>query len=503
VTLLPVAAQQIGGGDTTAKDFGSFQNLELAGVTLLFIIVIQRLFRGRFWATVAVLLGLVFGTVVAAIAGVTDFSGVKDADVVGVTTPFHFGAPTFGVAAIVSMLIVMFITMVETTGDVFATGDIVGKPIRRNDIARAIRGDGLATTLGGILNSFPYTAFAENVGLVRLTRVKSRFVVAAAGGFMILLGLFPKVGAIVASIPPAVLGGAALVMFGTVAVIGIQTLSRVDFRDDRNVVIVAVSLGLALIPVAFPAFYHHFGKDVQTIIGSGITMGAISAIALNLFLNILAGKNNLVDEVDPTQPHPERLTIDQVNRLSQRDFEAEFGTLFQGPPWIAAQAAKERPYDSLYAMRHAFHTALFEAPPDRQLALIRSYPDLAARIALGPQSTRDQASAGLNRLTPEEYDHFDRLNEDYKEKFGFPFVVCVRENTKETIFENFERRLENTPVQERAAALVEIAKIANLRMLDLVEEPVAEEAEPAPPATRGSQASGAAPDDRDKHPAGA
>jgi len=470
IALLPVAAQQIGGGDPSAADFGSFENLELAGVTLLFIIVVQRLFRGTFWATVAVLMGLVFGTIVATIAGVTDFGDVGDADVLGVTTPFHFGAPTFGLAAIVSMVIVMFITMVETTGDVFATGDIVGKPIRRHDIARAIRGDGLATTLGGVLNSFPYTAFAENVGLVRLTRVKSRFVVATAGAIMIVLGLFPKIGAIVAAIPAAVLGGAALIMFGTVAVIGIQTLSRVDFRDDRNVIIVAVSLGFALIPVAFPTFYRNFDPDVQQIIASGITMGAVSAILLNLFLNIMAGKRNFVDEVEPTQQGPEKLTIEQVNRLPEREFVETFGQLSHGEPWIAAEASRERPFDSLYAMRHAFQSALFDAPAERQLELIRAYPDLAARIALGPESTRDQASAGLNRLSPEEYERFDRLNQAYRDRFGFPFIICVRENTKETIFESFERRLDNDPMQERMAALVEIAKIANLRLLDLVEE---------------------------------
>jgi OHCU decarboxylase len=474
--LLPVAAQQAGGGDPSADDFGSFENLELAFLTLVFIIVLQRFFRGRFLATVAVLAGLVFGTVVAAIAGVVDFGGVGEADALGVTTPFHFGLPTFGIAAIISMLIVMFITAVETTGDVFATGEIVDKPIRRHDIARAIRGDGVATTLGGVLNSFPYTAFAENVGLVRLTRIKSRWVVAAAGGIMIVLGLFPKIGAIVAAIPQAVLGGAALVMFGTVAVIGIQTLSRVDFHDDRNVLIVAVSLGLALIPVAFPTFYRNFGSDVQTIIGSGITMGALSAIVLNLLLNILGGKRNLVDEVEPTRPVQERLTPAQVNRLSDAEFVATFGPLFQGPPWIAEEAARKRPYDSLYALRHAFHTALFEAPPERQLELIRSYPDLAARIALGPESTRDQTSAGLNRLTPEEYERFDALNEAYRAKFDFPFVICVREHTKETILESFERRLENTPMQEQAAALVEIAKIANLRMDDLVEDRLEEAA---------------------------
>jgi OHCU decarboxylase len=483
IALLPVAAQQAGGGDPSAKDFGSFQNLELAGITLLFIVVVQRMWRGKFLATIAVLLGLVFGTVVATIFGITDFGAVADAKAVGVTTPFHFGLPTFGVAAIVSMLIVMFVTAVETTGDVFATGEIVEKPIRRNDIARAIRADGLATTLGGILNSFPYTAFAENVGLVRLTRVKSRFVVATAGVIMIVLGLFPKIAAVVASMPAAVLGGAAIVMFGTVAVIGIQTLSRVDFHDDRNVIVVAVSLGFALIPVAFPTFYRHFGPDVQTIVGSGITMGAFSAIVLNLFFNILGGRPNFVDHVEPTRPRPDLLTRDEVNRLSDREFVERFGPLFQGPPWIVEEAARLRPFDSLYAMRHALHSALFDAPPERRRALIDSYPDIAAKVALGQGSRRDQASAGLNRLTPEEYERFDALNEAYHEKFGFPFVICVRENTKETILEEFERRVHNTPVQEEMAALVEIAKIANLRLFDLVEDEIPEPP-PEPPRPR-------------------
>src|SRR4051794_4973997 len=346
VTLLPVAAQSAGGGNPAAEDFGSFQNIELAGATLIFIIVVQRVFRGRFLATVAVLLGLVFGTAAAAILGIADFGGVSDAKALGVTTPFPFGAPTFGVAAIVSMLIVMFITAVETTGDVFATGEIVGKPIRRSDIARAIRADGLATTLGGVLNSFPYTAFAENVGLVRLTRVKSRFVVAAAGAFMIVLGLLPKIAAIVAAIPPAVLGGAAIVMFGTVAVIGIQTLSRVDFHDDRNVIVVAVSLGLAMIPVAFPTFYQRFGPDVQTIVGSGITMGSLSAILLNLAFNVIQRKPAAV-----TEDAVAKQSLESVNALSDDEFAVTFASLFQGEHEIAAQVARQRPFESLYDLR--------------------------------------------------------------------------------------------------------------------------------------------------------
>jgi OHCU decarboxylase len=273
-------------------------------------------------------------------------------------------------------------------------------------------------------------------------------------------------------------------MFGTVAVIGIQTLSRVDFHDDRNVIVVAVSLGFALIPVAFPTFYSHFGKDIQTIVGSGITMGAFSAILLNLFLNILGGKGRLVDEVEPTRARPATLTLEQVNALPDGEFVARFGPLFQGPPWIAAEVARMRPFDSLYAMRHALHGVLFDAPPERQRELIDSYPDIAAKVALGQGSRRDQASAGLNRLTPQEYERFDALNEAYREKFGFPFVICVRENTKETILDEFERRVRNTPLQEQMAALVEIAKIANLRLFDLVEDDIPETPEepPRPPA---------------------
>jgi OHCU decarboxylase len=265
-------------------------------------------------------------------------------------------------------------------------------------------------------------------------------------------------------------------MFGTVAAIGIQTLTRVDFHDDRNVLIVAVSLGFALIPVAFPTFYHRFGPDVQTVVGSGITMGAFSAILLNLFLNVLGGKRGTVEAVRPTRTV---MTVEEVNGLNEKELGQLLGSLFQGETWIPDLVARQRPFGSLYDMRHAIHTALFDADPERQRRLITSYPDLAAKVALGSESRRDQACAGLDRLTPEEYERFDALNEAYRAKFGFPFIICVRENTKETILEAFERRLKNTPVQEQMAALVEIAKIANLRLLDLVET---RDEEPAVPA---------------------
>lgn len=498
VTLVPVAIQNVGGGNPVAPDFASLRNLAFAGGTLLIVLLIYRFFRG-FLSTIAVLLGLVIGTAVASAFGLVDFSGVANAGIIGITTPFHFGLPTFNLAAIISMLVVMLITAVETTGDVFATGEIVEKTIRQEDIARALRADGLATLLGGILNSFPYTCFAENIGLVRLTRVKSRYVVATAGAIMILLGLFPKVAALVAAIPSPVLGGAAIVLFATVAVVGIQTLSRVNFHDEHNVVIVAVSIGLAMIPVAFPNFYKEFPSAVQIIVGNSITMGSLAAILLNLFFNVLTGKGKLVEAVTPTPHQVEKISLTQVNHMSQNEFVETFGRLFQGGDWIAEQAWQHRPFNSMYELRRAFQDAVLDSAPERQTELIRSYPDLgrilkgeqstptvqpatnayeAAQIPveglLGAESLRDQSSAGLDRLSPEEYTTFSRLNKDYRDKFNFPLVVCVRENTKETILKSGRDRLENSPTQEKATALLEIAKIANLRLQDLIEASVVE-----------------------------
>ncbi|MGH2813875.1 MAG: 2-oxo-4-hydroxy-4-carboxy-5-ureidoimidazoline decarboxylase, partial [Actinomycetota bacterium] len=428
--------------------FGALRNLALAGFTLLVILAIYRMFTG-FVATVAVLIGLVVGTLVGWLFDFTDFSRVGGADVLGVTTPFHFGTPTFVPAAIISMVIVMLITMVETTGDVFACAEIVEKPVDKEDVARALRADGLATFLGGILNSFPYTCFAENVGLVRLTKVKSRWVVATAGLFMMIIGVIPKVGAAVAAIPPPVLGGAGFALFGTVAVIGIQTLRRVDFHDERNVIILAVSLGFAMTPTVYPSIVAHFPQSVQTIISSGITLGSISAIVLNLVFNVWGGKSNLVTKVLPVPRRDEVLTIDQVNQMDREQFVDTFGGLFQGPPWIAEQAFQARPFEDVYDLRKAFHDVLFDAPAERQLELIRQYPELAGVATregrLGARSVMDQAFAGLDQLDSGEYTSFDDLNRAYREKFGFPLVVAVRENTKETILRSGNARLQNSP----------------------------------------------------------
>ena len=478
VVLLSVAALDAGGGGasqfTEPPTFGALRNLALAGFTLVFILALYRFFKG-FVATIAVLIGLVVGTIVGAIFGFADFSRVADAPWFGVTTPFHFGVPTFNAAAIIAMVIVMLITMVETTGDVFACADIVDKPVDKSDVARALRADGLSTTLGGILNSFPYTCFAENVGLVRLTKVKSRYVVATAGLFMMIIGIFPKVGAAVAAIPPPVLGGASFALFGTVAVVGVQILRRVDFHDERNVIILAISLAMAITPTVYPTIFAEFPEGVRTIINSGITMGSITAILLNLIFNVWGGNSNLVTKVLPTPQHDDVFSIDQINQMEREQFVTEFGGLFQGPPWIAEQAYDARPFEDVYALRRAFHDVLFQAPPDKQLELINAYPDIGSvfRGDRSPSvlSIKDQAFAGLDRLDTDEHHNLGDLTSAYRKKFGFPLIIAVRENTKETILRSGNARLDNSPAAEQATALVEIAKIANLRLLDIVEEP--------------------------------
>lgn len=306
LVLLPNALTDAAGGaaaKAAGKDFGSWKHLMYAGGTLLFIIVLYRL-RRPFLSSIAVLLGLVGGTVVSYALGDTAFDQVGESDWFGVTTPFHYGAPTFHIGPIIAMLLVMMVTVVETVGDSKATGEIVGKDVTDADITRALRADGLSTFLGGSLNAFPYTCFAQNVGLVRLTGVRSRFVVVAAGAVMIVLGLFPKAAAYVASIPPDVLGGAAVAMFGMVAVVGIQTLGKVDLRQERNALVVAVSIALALLPTVVPQFGENMPKDVAAILNSGITIGSISAIVLNLVFNVFTRTTPQDEEaaVPPAEP---------------------------------------------------------------------------------------------------------------------------------------------------------------------------------------------------------
>jgi xanthine permease len=282
VSLLPVAMRWALGTANT-PGYGSMRNIGLAGATLLIIVLIYR-FLGGFFNRVAILFGLVLGTLVAIPFGATDFGRLGDA------APFHFGMPTFAVGAIVSMLVVMLVIMTETTADILAIGEVIDKPLTRRDVTGGLQADMLSTTVAGVFNGFSVSAFAQNVGLVAVTGIKSRFVVAVSGVILFLLGLFPVLGAVVAVVPLPVLGGAGLVLFGTVAASGIRTLSKVEYDGNANLVIVAAALAMGVIPIAIPEFYEPFPSWFEVVFDSGISAAAITAILLNLLFNVRRGQ---------------------------------------------------------------------------------------------------------------------------------------------------------------------------------------------------------------------
>lgn len=289
LSLLPVTFTWAQGG-AGAKDFGSMANIGLAGLTLLIILVISRLFQGAV-SRLSILIGIVVGTAIAAALGKVDFSKVGTGPVFSLPPILHFGTPTFQIGAIISMTIVILVIMTETTADIIAIGEIIETPVDSKRVANGLRADMASTTIAPLFGAFPCSAFAQNVGLVALTGIKSRYVVAVGGGILALLGLLPIVGRVVAAIPYPVLGGAGLVLFGSVAASGIKTLSRVDYDGNLNMVIVAVALGMGMIPVAAPKFWDAFPTAVGTIMHSGISAAAVVAVVLNILFNEIKAGN--------------------------------------------------------------------------------------------------------------------------------------------------------------------------------------------------------------------
>jgi xanthine permease len=289
LSLLPVSFTWAMGG-AGAKDLGSTSNIGFAALTLLIILVISRVFQGAI-SRLSILIGMVVGTLVAALVGKADFSTVGEAKIVALPQLFHFGGPTFQVGAIVSMTIVIFVIMTETTADILAIGEIVGTEVDAKRVADGLRADMVSTAVAPVFGSFPCSAFAQNVGLVALTGIKSRFAVAAGGGVLLLLGLLPVVGAVVAAIPYPVLGGAGIVLFGSVAASGIRTLSRVEYHDNLNMVIVSVAISVGIIPIAAPTFWDSFPDWFSVIMHSGISATAVVAVLMNLLFNEVKAGN--------------------------------------------------------------------------------------------------------------------------------------------------------------------------------------------------------------------
>ena len=276
--------------------YGAPLHLAVAAVVLVFILLVTKFVKG-FFANIAVLLGLVLGMVIAMMLGKVSFANLGQQPWFAMVRPFQFGLPTFNLGAVLTMCLVMVVVMIESLGMFLAVGDIVGKPLSQKDITAGLRVDGLGTLIGGVFNTFPYTSFSQNVGLVGVTGVRSRFVCVTGGVILLMLGLLPKLAFVVASVPLFVLGGAGIVMFGMVAATGIRILSGVDFQKNRNnLYIVAISIGFGMIPLVADKFFVQMPKVLGPLLGSGILLASIMAVALNLFFNRLRGSSAAVAE---------------------------------------------------------------------------------------------------------------------------------------------------------------------------------------------------------------
>jgi len=265
--------------------YGQLQGLAIALFVLIVILALIRWGSG-FVANVAVLLGIVAGAILATLLGVMHFEKVASASWIDVVPPLHFGMPKFSIVPIVTMCIGMIVVMIESLGMFLALGEMTGTKIDEEALTRGLRADGVGTMLGGFFNTFPYTSFSQNVGLVGVTGVRSRSVTAAGGIILLGLGLLPKIAALVEAVPQVVLGGAGLVMFGMVAATGARILTNVDFRTNRfNLFVVAISVGFGMIPLMAPNFFKNLPDELHPLLESGILLCAIVSVVLNQFFN--------------------------------------------------------------------------------------------------------------------------------------------------------------------------------------------------------------------------
>lgn len=284
VSLLDISAHWMAGG-FGAKDFGNPIYIAISTGVLLFILILSKYTRG-FINNISVLLGIVAGLIVSMALGLAHFDEVAKAPWLGLIMPFRFGGLKFDTWSIVSMTIVMLVNTIETVGVFMAVSEMTGKTLSKKELVKGFRADGLGAVLGSLFNTFPYTSYSENVGLLVVTRVRSRFVVACAAAILIILALVPKLSAVVASVPVYVLGAMGMIMFGMISVAGIKILKRVDFdQNPANGLIVAISIGIGMAPVLAPQFFDYFPKNLAPLLQSGVVLGAIAAVMLNVFLN--------------------------------------------------------------------------------------------------------------------------------------------------------------------------------------------------------------------------
>ncbi|HFX5533799.1 TPA: nucleobase:cation symporter-2 family protein [Streptococcus pyogenes] len=260
------------------------QSVMLSLLTIVIILLVQKFTKG-FVKSISILIGLVAGTLVSAMMGLVDTTPVVEASWIHVPTPFYFGMPTFDITSIVMMCIIATVSMVESTGVYLALSDLTNNQLDEKRLRNGYRSEGIAVFLGGLFNTFPYTGFSQNVGLVQISGIKTRRPIYYAAGILVVIGLLPKFGAMAQMIPSPVLGGAMLVLFGMVALQGMQMLNRVDFqKNEYNFIIAAVSISAGL---GFNGtnLFASLPETAQMFLTNGIVIATLTSVVLNLVLN--------------------------------------------------------------------------------------------------------------------------------------------------------------------------------------------------------------------------
>lgn len=290
LSLVPVAVDWFAGGQVGEPQYASPANLAMASFVLVMVLVLVQWGKGIFSAA-AIVIGMMVGYVVALILGWVNFDQMHQAAWFAVPQPLHFGL-SFPISGIIGMSIAYLVTIVESSGNFLALGAATGTKITGKHMKGGILCDGLGSALAALMSTTPFSSFAQNIGVISLTGVASRFVVAMTGVLLVVAGLFPVFGALIVSIPLPVLGGAGLMMFAMIITAGIQMLDKVE-RNKRNGLIIAVSIGCGLAVTTRPEILNQLPSFFKEVLGSGITVGSLLALMLNL---VLPGRTIVTDE---------------------------------------------------------------------------------------------------------------------------------------------------------------------------------------------------------------
>ncbi|MGQ0285950.1 nucleobase:cation symporter-2 family protein [Pasteurellaceae bacterium 22721_9_1] len=281
LSLIPVAVDWFAGGQRGDAHYATPENLMMATFVLVIVVALVQWGKGIFSAA-AIVIGMMTGYIVALALGWVSFDGVKEAQVFAVPQPLHFGL-AFPISGIIGMSIAYLVTIVESSGNFLALGNATQTEITGKHLRGGVLCDGLGSALAAIMSTTPFSSFSQNIGVISLTGVASRYVVALTGALLVLAGLFPVFGALIVSIPLPVLGGAGLMMFAMIIAAGIQMLDNIQ-RSRRNGLIIAISIGCGLAVTTRPELLDKLPGFFKEVLGSGITVGSLLALILNLVL---------------------------------------------------------------------------------------------------------------------------------------------------------------------------------------------------------------------------